>query len=382
MSGGLFDSLAPSRGDTERASLWKINALMYQGGGGGGGGGGTGPQGPQGPTGPQGPSGPTGSQGPPGAQGAQGVGGPQGPLGPPGPAGTSVATQTAANFNQPAVGANVVVSLVQPIGIAQGLILYIAGTTQIGGYYRVVSMVGAQATIDNLGYAGNAPPGTLIPAGSEVGATGPQGPQGLQGPQGIQGVQGIQGPPGPTVVSADANNQARLGSDTFIYVPPVVAVVPTGAYIPFAGSALPSAEWYWCDGAEHDRIVSARLFAVIGIFFGAGNGSTTFNVPDLRGRAPIGAGQGTGLTNRVLGSIGGEETHLLTIPELAVHTHIQNPHAHGGGFGAGASLYGSGPSPAGNVTTGNATAVNQTSGGDTRHNNMQPFLAGNFIIKN
>jgi microcystin-dependent protein len=76
-----------------------------------------------------------------------------------------------------------------------------------------------------------------------------------------------------------------------------------------------------CDGAAVSRDDYAALFAAIGSTYGDGDHSTTFNVPDYRGRAIVGAGAGTGLTNRALGSHGGEEKHVLTTAELASHSH-------------------------------------------------------------
>jgi len=70
------------------------------------------------------------------------------------------------------------------------------------------------------------------------------------------------------------------------------------------------------DGAAYSRITYAAAFAKVGTIHGAGDGSTTFNVPDYRGLTLVGAGTGTGLTARTLGAKGGTETHVLTIAEL------------------------------------------------------------------
>src|SRR6185437_10587695 len=96
----------------------------------------------------------------------------------------------------------------------------------------------------------------------------------------------------------------------------------------------------------------AALFAVIGTAFGAGDGSTTFNLPDLQGRVPVGAGAGSGLTNRVLAAKGGEENHTLSVAEMPSHGHTATPSWSGGDVpaifqgtanaGSGASIFGAG----------------------------------------
>jgi microcystin-dependent protein len=102
---------------------------------------------------------------------------------------------------------------------------------------------------------------------------------------------------------------------------------PVGMVVDFAGGAPPSG-WLMCDGQAYSTTTYAALFAVIGYTYGGSGG--TFNVPDARGRASIGAGQGAGLTNRGLGGRGGEENHVLSSNEMAVHNHgINDPgHAH------------------------------------------------------
>lgn len=91
-------------------------------------------------------------------------------------------------------------------------------------------------------------------------------------------------------------------------------------------TTAPSA-WLFCDGSAVSRTTYANLFNVIGVTYGAGNGTTTFNLPDFRGRSPIGVGQGNtaeggGLgTSRAIASTGGAESHIITTNELASHFH-------------------------------------------------------------
>src|SRR6185503_17406522 len=74
--------------------------------------------------------------------------------------------------------------------------------------------------------------------------------------------------------------------------------------------------WLPCDGTAVSRTTYAALFSAIGTANGAGDGRTTFNVPDLRGRATIGSGSGSGLTSRALGAQVGAETHQLLSGEI------------------------------------------------------------------
>jgi microcystin-dependent protein len=83
----------------------------------------------------------------------------------------------------------------------------------------------------------------------------------------------------------------------------------------------PSSGWLLCDGTAYNRTTYADLFAAIGTTFGAGDGTTTFNVPDFRGRALVAAGAGTGLTTRSRGQTFGAES-------VADHTHTGPAHTH------------------------------------------------------
>ena len=83
----------------------------------------------------------------------------------------------------------------------------------------------------------------------------------------------------------------------------------------FGGSSAPT-DFLLCDGSAVSRTTYADLFAVIGTTYGAGDGSTTFNVPDLRTKVPVGAGTGI-----ALGSAGGANSITLTEAQLPAHNH-------------------------------------------------------------
>src|SRR3990167_2477029 len=103
--------------------------------------------------------------------------------------------------------------------------------------------------------------------------------------------------------------------------------VLAGFVVPYGSSTAPSG-WLLCNGDAVSRSTYDALFTIIGTTFGVGDGSTTFNVPDLRGRAPIGSGTGAGLTARTLAANVGAETVTVSTSELASHTHTQDSHNH------------------------------------------------------
>jgi microcystin-dependent protein len=96
-----------------------------------------------------------------------------------------------------------------------------------------------------------------------------------------------------------------------------------GTIVATTSSSIPIG-WLLCNGALVSRSIYAALFAAIGTLYGVGDGSTTFNLPDLRGRDIIGTGTGVGLSPRALGAKGGEETHTLSVVEMPSHNHLVN----------------------------------------------------------
>ena len=98
--------------------------------------------------------------------------------------------------------------------------------------------------------------------------------------------------------------------------------VPIGSVTPFAGQSAPSG-WLLCNGAAVSRTTYAALYAIIGTTYGSGNGSSTFNLPDMQGRFLLGVN-----SDHARGTKGGEESHILTVDEMPSHTHTQNAHNH------------------------------------------------------
>lgn len=144
----------------------------------------------------------------------------------------------------------------------------------------------------------------------------------------------------------------------------------TGMILPYAGSTVPDG-FLICDGSAVSRDDYARLFDLIGETYGAGDGSTTFNLPDLRGRAAVGRDPSQTEFD-VLGETGGEKAHILTVSELPTHSHSE--------ITAVAALINGGleaPAAAAIPGTGSTGSV----GSDQAHNNLQPYQVINFIIK-
>ena len=197
---------------------------------------------------------------------------------------------------------------------------------------------------------------------------------------------------------------------------------PAGIIMPFAGNVAPQG-YLLCDGSAVDRTTYATLFGVIGTTFGAGDGSTTFNLPDLGGRVPLGVS-----STHLLGSTGGSETVTLTESELPAHVHEVPQHGHEDTITATTPAFSHSitqpvfkynkPSTAAGNTDGGHTAIyNSTTtatatrstnvsvaehsagnctmdgtitnkvafdtesvGGGLPHNNMQPYLSIMFVI--
>lgn len=102
-------------------------------------------------------------------------------------------------------------------------------------------------------------------------------------------------------------------------------IMPPGSVISYAGTSSPEG-WMICNGIAVSRVDYADLFAVIGTAYGPGDGSTTFNIPDFRGKVAAGLQTGSGYFD-ILGKTGGAETHQLAVSEIPSHSHSVDPPA-------------------------------------------------------
>lgn len=222
-----------------------------------------------------------------------------------------------------------------------------------------------------------------------------------------------------SLVPIAINTVVRVsGIGTDRYVDDIIgnsSSMPTGAIIA-SGSPITPAGWYFCNGGEASRITDKPLFDAIGVYYGAGNGTTTFNIPNFAdGRFPFGVGSAT-----FFGIRGGERDHVLTLAESPAHSHAMNAHNHAQdahnhinapdgnyhnfrwGSDGGTSVYiagaqaVAGASGSNELTTRQGTAIGvlantatnqpatssmQNAGGGAAHNNMPPYVGVGFYIK-
>lgn len=148
--------------------------------------------------------------------------------------------------------------------------------------------------------------------------------------------------------------------------------LPIGSMIPY-GNATPPTNWLVCDGSAVSRITYAELFSVIGTSYGAGDGSTTFNLPNKKGKVSVGLNASDTDFNTI-GKTSGEKKHTLTVDEIPSHTHGIN-FDQMWEFGGTDSIATTSGGPYG----GNGYIKN--TGGGQSHNNLQPYEVDCWIIK-
>ncbi len=167
--------------------------------------------------------------------------------------------------------------------------------------------------------------------------------------------------------------------------------VPAGTINMFGGSSAPTG-WLICNGNAVSRTTYSGLFSIIGTTYGTGDGSTTFNLPNLKGKVVVGLDSGD-TSFDALGETGGAKTHTLSTAEMPTHNH--------GAGSLAAPIY---TTVGGTVTVPNiytpltsnytelanelhyglnTTCVGSTAnaGSGSAHNNLQPYITLNYIIK-
>lgn len=147
--------------------------------------------------------------------------------------------------------------------------------------------------------------------------------------------------------------------------------LPIGSMMPY-GNSIPPTNWLVCDGRAVSREEYAELFSVIGINYGAGDGSTTFNLPNKQGRVSIGLNTSDTDFNTI-GKTGGEKEHTLTIDEMPSHTHqiATNDDTSNEWWGVQVE----------NIPKSFNNFYSSSSGGNLPHNILQPYEVDQWIIK-
>jgi len=180
-------------------------------------------------------------------------------------------------------------------------------------------------------------------------------------------------------------------------------VVPIGACIDFFGTTAPNSSFVLPYGQAISRTTYSALFTMFSTTYGVGDGSTTFNVPDCRGRViagkdDMGGSAASRITSSVftpggttLGAVGGAETHTLTTAQLASHTHsnsLSDPgHSHtewrsnGGSASGGGGVGGVEVSTSTGSSTTGITITNASAGSGDAHNNVQPTIIANKLLR-
>ncbi|NJO61608.1 MAG: hypothetical protein HC836_26175 [Richelia sp. RM2_1_2] len=190
-------------------------------------------------------------------------------------------------------------------------------------------------------------------------------------------------------ITSVANPTSAQDAATKSYVDGLLGGGSDGAVIgeiKMYGGSSPPPKYLTCNGSAISRTTYAALFAVIGTAFGVGNGTTTFNIPNMLGRVPVGAGAGSGLTNRILGALAGAETHILTTNQMPSHSHsassvVAGAHTHTGtAANAGAHTHTGTAANAGAHTHTGSGSTTDSAGAHT-HNITDNFMgAGNNFL--
>ena len=166
-------------------------------------------------------------------------------------------------------------------------------------------------------------------------------------------------------------SQAVLEIDSSGNISAVVGgFCPTGVILPYGGASAPNG-WLFADGSVVSQSTYAGLYATFGSTYNTGGeGAGNFRLPNMSGNVAVGPG---GSIAASLGATGGEATHTLSLGEIPSHTHTETVLA-----GAGGSLMINGASGTGSSTTALQTLA---AGGGGSHNNVQPYLCLNYIVK-
>lgn len=193
-----------------------------------------------------------------------------------------------------------------------------------------------------------------------------------------------------TPINAKNLNEMQDNIEQAIAVEGVAGdTLPIGSVVEFASDAVIPENWLLCNGQEVSRTEYNLLFAVIGTTWGEGDGSTTFNVPTKEGLVTVGKTLVDSDFN-FLGKTGGEKTHTLTVNEMPTHRHNRiltknDSWTVGDGNGLGGTDIDAYTVKLGSTSLEQNQELSHyqtnNAGGSQPHNNLQPYVTSNFIIK-
>lgn len=220
---------------------------------------------------------------------------------------------------------------------------------------------GETASAEITGTSPNQTLNLVLPKGDkgdkgDTGAKGDTGPAGFEVPVGsVVGFDGdVEDIPDGYEITSDSGN-------------------PIGTILGFAGATAPSG-YLICDGSAVSRTTYAELFTAIGTAYGTGDGSTTFNIPNLKGKIPVGY-DSSDTDFDTLGETGGEKEHTLTTEEMPSHSH-QVKRKNVAQLGNGATVI----TNFGETSYHSIINTAETGSGQS-HNNLQPYVVINYIIR-
>lgn len=201
-----------------------------------------------------------------------------------------------------------------------------------------------------------------------------------------------------TATAAELNYTDGVTSNIQSQIDNIGGTLPSGSLVPYAGSSAPSG-FLLCYGQEVSRSTYADLFSAIGTTYGVGDGSTTFNIPDLRGRTVAGkddmggssadrlTNQSGGVDGDTLGGTGGEETQTLSTSQIPSHNHGLRYGCCGDQSFPNGTIFMNSTQGGDNYTgtepdfSGTNTSLMSSTGGGGAHNNVQPTIILTYLIK-
>lgn len=164
-------------------------------------------------------------------------------------------------------------------------------------------------------------------------------------------------------------------------------VLPAGVIVSYISNTIPNG-WLLCDGSAVSRTTYSRLYAAVGTTYGAGNGTTTFNLPNLKGKVPVGR-DSSDSSFTPLATAGGEKNHTLTTSEIPSHKHWISAGTYDDGNMSTTGT--SNSQDTGLAADGGSYSVDDlnkpygryslAAGGGGSHNNLQPYVVTNYLIK-